>query len=104
MRGFCHQNHFPAVARPFRLLWAPWAPAVFCFAAAFVISLLLMAIIGADIGMFLMPVLILVGHGIAIGFGNKAQYMATMVTGLENRRTGSTNLNPEGGNFDFANL
>ena len=34
----------------------------------------------------------------------QAQYMATLVTGLENRRTGSTNLNVDGGNFDFANL
>ena len=95
MRGVCHQHHFPAVARPFRILWAPWAPAIFCFVSA---------IVGTPLGSVLMPVSILIGHGVAIAIGNKAQYMATLVTGLENRRTGSTNLSKDGGNFDFANI
>ena len=104
MRGVCHQHHFPAVARPFRILWAPWAPAIFCFFSAIMLSLVVSAIVGTTVGSVLMPVSILIGHGVAIAIGNKAQYMATLVTGLENRRTGSTNLAKDGGNFDFANI
>jgi len=104
MRGVCHQHHFPAVARPFRILWAPWAPAVFCFFAGMMLSVVVSLVFGTTYGSILMPIGIVVGHGIAIAIGTKAQYMATLVTGMENRRTGSTNLTEDGGNFDFANL
>ena len=104
MRGVCHQNHFPAVARPFRILWAPWAPAVFCFFTSILLSLIISLVFGKTLGTIFMPIGIIGGHIVAITAGNKAQYMATLVTGLENRRTGSTNLNVDGGNFDFANL
>jgi len=104
MRGVCHQSHFPAVARPFRLLWAPWAPAVFSFFASLLLSVFISILISMTLGTFLLPLFILVGHGLAITVGSRAQYMATLVTGIENRRTGSTNLGDDDGNFNFANI
>ena len=105
MRGVCQQRHFPSVARPFRILWAPWAPAVFFFFLSFILAGLSGAILGGTVGSIMMPVGIVGGHLAAIFLGSKAQYAATLVTGIENRRTGNTNLNPDkSGNYDFSNI
>lgn len=105
MRGTCTQRHFPAVARPFRILWAPWAAAVFSFFTAIVASILFTAIFGTGFGGITLPLFILLGHIAAIVFGTKFQYLATIVTGMENRRTGGSNLSPKKGDtYDFSNL
>ena len=105
MRGVCQQRHFPTVARPFRILWAPWAPAVFFFFLSFILAGLMGLIFGGSTGAFMMPIGIIGGHLAAIFLGSKAQYAATLVTGIENRRTGTTNLSPEkSGNYEFSNL
>ena len=48
-----------------------------------------------------------VGHGVAIAVGIKARYLADIVGGIENRKTGSTNLkvdDEDKTSFDFANI
>lgn len=105
MQGVCQQRHFPAVAQPFRVLWAPWAPALFFFFCGLFFSVLCAAIFGAGIGGFMLPVGIVGGHTLAILVGLRMQFMANIIGGLENRRTGSTNLAAEKtSQFDFANL
>lgn len=105
MQGLCQQRHFPAVAQPFRVLWAPWAPALFFFFAGMLFSVLGAAIFGAGLGGFLLPVGIVGGHTLAILVGLRMQFMANIIGGLENRRTGSTNLTKQKlSTFEFANL
>jgi hypothetical protein len=105
MRGVCQQRHFPSVARPFRILWAPWAPAVFFFCASFFISIMTSSFVGTSIGSILLPIGIVVGHLAAILVGTKAQYAATIITGVENRRTGSTNLSQDKSSaYEFSNI
>lgn len=108
-QGTCTQRHFPAVAQPFRILWAPWSAALFFFFAAMMTSFLLMAIFGSSVGGAAMPVLVMVGHGLAISIGIKMRYLASIVGGLENRRTGATNLKTKVDGkketpFEFANI
>jgi len=105
MKGGCQQRHFPAVAQPFRILWAPWAPAVFFFVTAVILAILGMALLGASFGGILLPVLIVIGHVVAILLGLKMRYMASILAGMENRRAGTTNLtDKKTGSFEFANL
>ena len=105
MRGVCQQRHFPTVARPFRILWAPWAPAVFFFVFSFFLSLFLTAFFGTAVGSFILPLGFVGGHLAAIFIGSRAQYAATIITGFENRRTGSTNLSKDSdGNYTFSNI
>jgi hypothetical protein len=56
-----------------------------------------------------MPVLVLVGHGMAVSIGLKLRYLASIIGGLENRRTGATNLRvkeegEKSSSFEFANI
>ena len=105
MRGVCQQRHFPSVARPFRILWAPWAPAVFFFGLSFVLAGLGAAIFGGSAGPIVLVIGIMGGHFAAVMIGSKAQYAASIVTGIENRRTGTTNLSSESaGNYEFSNI
>lgn len=103
MQGVCTQRHFPAVAQPFRILWAPWPLAVLGFAISFVFSGLIMALVSASLGGFIFPFMIIIMHGVAIAMGFKLKYFATMVFSLENRRTGTNNLGAEG-NYNFDNI
>lgn len=103
--GLCRQRHFPAVAQPFRILWAPWSSALFFFVIAIITSILSMAIIGSSIGAIVLALGIICGHLAAIGLGLRMRYLATIVSGLENRRTGSTNLSEDKvGSYEFSNI
>ena len=104
MHGVCTQRHFPAVAQPFRVLWAPWSLAAAGFALAFFLSMLVFGIFGATVGGILFPVFILVGHGSAIVLGMKLRYFATLLLSIEARKTGSSNLADNDSSFDFANI
>ncbi len=105
MRGLCVQKHFSAVSQPFKVLFAPWAPAILFFALAFVLSIFSAAIFGTSVAAIVMVLGVLIGHGLAIAVGMKMQYIATIITGIESRRTGSTNLSSEKtGNYDFSNI
>ena len=108
-QGTCTQRHFPAVAQPFRILWAPWSAALAFFAIAMLTSFFLMGLFGSSVGGVAMPVLVMIGHGLAISVGIRMRYLASIIGGLENRRTGSTNLKkiPEGekrSSYEFANI
>lgn len=104
--GLCRQRHFPAVAQPFRVLWAPWAPALFFFFSGLFMAVLGIAFIGSQWGTFLMIVGVIGGHLTAISVGLKFRYMASIVTGLENRRTGSNNLSEDDRptQYNFSNI
>ena len=104
--GLCRQRHFPAVAQPFRVLWAPWAPALFFFIGGLILSIICMGIFGSTIGSFILVFNIVAGHITAILVGLKMRYMASLITGVENRRTGSTNLSEKEvpGSHNFSNI
>jgi len=104
MQGVCMQNHFPAVAQPFRVLWAPWSLAVLGIVSALFISAFTMLLVGTTVGGILMAVLVPGFHIMAIVFGLKLRYLSSLVLSLDNRKTGITNLSPDSGNFDFANI
>lgn len=104
MQGVCTQKHFPAVAQPFRVLWAPWSLAALGVASAIIISGFSMALIGTTVGGIMLAVLIPAFHLAAIAFGLKLRYLSTMVTSLDNRKTGTNNLSPDKSGFDFANI
>lgn len=104
MQGVCMQNHFPAVAQPFRVLWAPWSLALLGIFSALFISVFCMIVFGSTFGGILLVILVPGFHGLAIAFGLKLRYLSSMVTSLDNRRTGTTNLAEDGGNFEFANI
>ena len=105
MRGVCQQRHFPMVARPFRILWAPWAPAVFFFVLSFFLSIFATAFFGTSVGSLILPLGIVCGHLAAVVIGSRLQYAATLITGIENRRTGSTNLSRDkDGSYVFTNI
>ena len=106
-QGLCTQRHFPAVAQPFRVLWAPWPAAALSAAVVFLLSVFLMLTPFSSLGSILLVVGLPVGHGIAIAVGIKARYLADIVGGIENRKTGSTNLKvykEDKTSFDFANI
>lgn len=103
-QGVCTQKHFPAVAQPFRVLWAPWSLAAFGIASAIILSGFSMALIGTTVGGIMMAILVPLFHGVAIMFGLKLRYLSTMITSLDNRKTGSTNLSRDGGGFNYANI
>lgn len=105
MQGVCQQRHFPAVAQPFRVLWAPWAPSLFLVLAGLLISVFLSAFVGTAFGGLLLPVGIAGGHGLAIVLGLRMQFMVTIIGGLENVRRGTTNLaKGKSGPYEFANI
>lgn len=90
--GFCQQRHFPAVAQPFRILWAPWPAALLSVLLAIVFTILFALIFGTSFSAIMLPVLIVGGHGIAILVGLKLRYLWSMVSSLDARKTGGTNL------------
>lgn len=104
MQGVCTQKHFPAVAQPFRVLWAPWSLAALGMVSAIVISGFSMALFGATVGGLLLALLFPLFHLLAIIFGLKLRYLSTMVTSLENRKSGVNNLSNEQGGFEYANI
>jgi hypothetical protein len=105
MQGLYQQRHFPAVAQPFRILWAPWAPSLAFVLVGLLLSVLGAAILGPAIGGVLLPVGLVGGHATAIAVGLRMQFMATLVAGLENHRRGTTNLSAKkAGQYEFANL
>jgi hypothetical protein len=104
MQGVCVQNHFPAVAQPFRVLWAPWSLAVLGIMVSIFTSAFSMLILGPAIGGIMMAVLVPGCHVGAILLGLKLRYLSSMVVSLENRKTGTTNLSKDVGHFDFANI
>lgn len=104
MQGVCTQPHCPAVAQPFRVLWAPWSLAVVGIVTTFVVAGLCMALIGMTFGGIMLAVLMPVNQLLAIMFGLKLRYLATMVTSIDNRKTGRSNLSDEGGGFEYANI
>ena len=104
MQGVCMQNHFPAVAQPFRVLWAPWSLALLGIFSSLFISVFCMILLGTTIGGIMLVVLMPGFHILAIVFGLKLRYLSSIVTSLDNRKTGSTNLSHESGTFEFANI
>jgi hypothetical protein len=104
MQGVCQQNHFPAVAQPFRVLWAPWSLALLGVVTALFTSVFLMIVVGTTIGGIALIVLLPGLHVAAIVFGLKLRYLSSIVTSLDNRRTGTTNLSKDKNTFDFANI
>lgn len=106
-QGLCTQRHFPAVAQPFRVLWAPWPAAALSAGTVFLLAIFLMLTPFSSVGTILLVIGLPVGHGIAVAVGIKARYLADIVGGIENRKTGSTNLKSDDGDktsFDFANI
>ena len=100
MQGVCQQRHFPAVAQPFRVLWAPWAPSLF-----FTLTGLLLSVVSQSLGAFILPIGLVGGHVIAIIIGLRMQFMVTLIAGIENVRRGSTNLTSQKtGAYEFANI
>lgn len=104
MQGVCMQNHFPAVAQPFRVLWAPWSLALLGIFVSLFTSVFCMITLGTTFGGILLVVLMPGCHVLAIVFGLRLRYMASLVTSLDNRKTGTTNLAEDAGNFEFANI
>lgn len=103
-QGVCTQKHFPSVAQPFRVLWAPWSLAAAGIFSAIFTAGFVMALIGTTIGGVMLAILVPLFHLLAIIFGLKLRYLSTMITSLDNRKTGSNNLAPQKGTFDFANI
>ena len=104
MQGVCMQNHFPAVAQPFRVLWAPWSLAALGIFTSLTLGVFSMLLFGAAVGGVALFILLPGMHALAIVFGLKLRYLSSMVTSLDNRKTGSTNLSDDGGTFEFANI
>ncbi len=105
MQGVCQQRHFPAVAQPFRVLWAPWAPSLFFTLTGLLLSVLVMALVSQSLGSIILPIGIVGGHAIAIVIGLRMQFMVTLIAGIENMRRGSTNLTTaKTGPYEFANI
>ncbi|MAM40846.1 MAG: hypothetical protein CL949_20605 [Erythrobacter sp.] len=105
MQGVCQQRHFPAVAQPFRVLWAPWAPSLFFTLTGLLLSVLMMALVSQSLGAFILPIGLVGGHVIAIIIGLRMQFMVTLIAGIENVRRGSTNLTSQKtGAYEFANI
>ena len=104
MQGVCMQNHFPAVAQPFRVLWAPWSLAVLGIVSALTIGVFVMLLLGAAVGGIALFIMLPGFHAMAVIFGLKLRYLSSMVLSLDNRKTGSTNLSQERGSFEFANI
>lgn len=105
--GLCTQRHFPAVAQPFRVLWAPWPAAALSAGTVFVVSVLIMLTPLSSMSTIILVVGLPTGHGIAVATGIKVRYLANIVNGLENRKTGSTNLKDDSeksSSFEFANI
>lgn len=103
MQGVCQQKHFPAVAQPFRVLWAPWPLAVAglvvsIFSAVFLMisGLKSMAAIG-------LPLMMVGFHGGAVILGLKLRYVYPLLLSIESRKTGSNNLGAKG-HFVFGNI
>lgn len=103
-QGVCTQKHFPAVAQPFRVLWAPWSLAAVGIACALVISAFCMIFLGTTVGGIMLAVLVPGFHVVAITLGLRLRYLASMVTSLDNRKSGTSNLNKDGGGFEYANI
>lgn len=105
MQGLCQQRHFPAVAQPFRVLWAPWAPSLVFVIIGLFLSVIGSVILGPAVGGALLPVGLVGGHGLAIVLGLRMQFMASVVAGLENVRRGGTNMTrKKTGHYNFANI
>lgn len=104
MQGVCMQNHFPAVAQPFRVLWAPWSLALLGIFSSLFISVFCMMLVSTTIGGVLLVVLMPGFHILAIVFGLRLRYLSSLVTSLDNRKTGSTNLSRDSGTYEFANI
>lgn len=101
--GYCKQNHFPAVAQPFKVLWAPWPLAVVGLAMSLLLTLVLVAIGLMTIAMFGFPLFVAGFHGLAIVMGLKMRYAMPIVFSLDNRKTGSSNLGGKGPHY-FSNI
>ena len=102
MQGVCQQRHFPAVAQPFKIFWAPWPLVVAGAITAFSISILSMLLVNTTVGSIALPVLLLVFHTLAVVFGLRMRYAYNILMAMENRKTGSTNLG-HGGNV-YGNI
>jgi hypothetical protein len=101
--GYCKQNHFPAVAQPFKVLWAPWPLAVLGLAMALFLTIVLVAVGPMTIAMFGFPLFVAGFHVLAIVMGLKLRYAMPIVFSLDNRKTGSSNLGGEGSHY-FSNV
>ncbi|MFZ3481923.1 hypothetical protein [Sphingomonas sp. 3-13AW] len=101
--GFCKQNHFPAVAQPFKVLWAPWPLAVLGLGLALFFTLLLVAVGLMTIAMFGFPLFVAGFHVLAIVLGLKMRYAMSIVFSLDNRKVGSSNLGGKGSHY-FSNI
>jgi hypothetical protein len=104
MQGVCMQNHFPAVAQPFRVLWAPWSLAVLGIVSSLLLGVMSMLLFGAAVGGVILFILLPGFHVMAILFGLKLRYLSSIVLSLDNRKTGTNNLSQDGGSFEFANI
>ncbi len=101
--GFCKQNHFPAVAQPFKVLWAPWPLAILGLAMALFLMLVLVASGLMTVAMFGFPLFVAGFHGLAIAMGLKMRYAMPIVFSLDNRKVGSSNLGGKGPHY-FSNI
>ena len=103
MSGVCTQRHFPAVAQPFRVLWAPWPLAILGLAMSLFLMVFLVAMGLMTVAMFGFPVFVLGFHGAAIVMGLKLRYAMPIVFSLDNRKTGRSNLGGKGSHY-FSNI
>lgn len=101
--GFCKQNHHPAVAQPFRVLWAPWPLAVVGLALALFLTVLLVAMGLMTVAMFGFPLFVGGFHVLAIVLGLKLRYAMPIIFSLDNRKTGTSNIGGKGSHY-FSNV
>lgn len=99
----CQQNHFPAVAQPFTIFWAPWPLTVGGFLLSFILFLFIALLGFSTIGMMLLPLMILGFHAGAIILGMRMRYIWTILLASECRKTGSNNLGGKGSQ-EFGNI
>jgi hypothetical protein len=93
----------PAVAQPFRVLWAPWPLAVVGLAMALFLTVLLVAVGLMTVAMFGFPLFVAGFHALAIIMGLKLRYAMPIVFSLDNRKIGTSNLSDEGQHY-FSNI
>ena len=101
--GFCKQNHFPAVAQPFKVLWAPWPLAVLGLCLSLLFTLILVAVGLMTPAMLGFPLFVAGFHGLAIGMGLRMRYAMAIIFSLDNRKVGTSNLGGKGSHY-FSNI
>jgi len=92
VKGICTQLHYPAVAQPFTIFWAPWPLFIIELIACFALLLLLSLTVSMGVGVFAFIIGMPLFHILSVRMGMKMRYCFTIVTSIDNRRKGQTNL------------